>query len=155
MHRWTSVKSKFLYLMSHFVTNIIGQIICHRQHDCVTFQSVSVPPAFLNQSSSSSSSSLWSSSSSSSLWSSSWYFPVGLCPSCISQPDLTLAVLTWLGWVNSRSVSSSSVSNKYPLLESNSDLFTIQTIFRIVWKLTEHDFHFQFCPLKWKLICNI
>ena len=31
--------------------------------------------------------------------------PVGLCPSCISQPDLTLAVLTWLGWINSRSLS--------------------------------------------------
>ena len=28
--------------------------------------------------------------------------PVGFCPSCISQPDLTLAVLTWLGWLNSR-----------------------------------------------------
>ena len=25
----------------------------------------------------------------------------GICPSCISNPELTFAVLTWLGWINS------------------------------------------------------
>ena len=25
----------------------------------------------------------------------------GICPSCISNPELTFAILTWLGWINS------------------------------------------------------
>merc|ERR1719186_2491919 len=25
----------------------------------------------------------------------------GICPSCISNPDLVMAILTWLGWINS------------------------------------------------------
>ena len=25
----------------------------------------------------------------------------GICPDCISNPELTFAILTWLGWINS------------------------------------------------------
>ena len=27
--------------------------------------------------------------------------PPGICPDCISNPELTFAILTWLGWINS------------------------------------------------------